>query len=481
MIPASGFGKTKIICTIGPATQSVEMMVRLIEAGMDVARLNFSHGVREQHQKLIENLKQASSITGEHITILQDLGGPKIRTGLLEQKSVVLATGDLFTFTARGVSGNAKIVSTTYQQLAQDVKIGDTILVDDGKMTFRVESTTETDVVCRVVNGGILSEKKGMNLPGVRVSLPSFTEKDSDDLKFGLANDIDYVALSFVRSEKDIRNLREFLVKEAPKGKRIPIVAKIERGEAVEDINSIVAASDVIMVARGDLGVEVPTEDVPIIQKMVVRLCNEEGVPVIVATQMLESMIESPRPTRAEANDVANAVLDGADAVMLSGETSIGKYPIEAVQTMDRVIKKAEIRYQDHFDVARPRAHYEFTMPDAISRAACVMANEIGAKAIVVITHSGFSAINTAKYRPKALILAVTGREKILRRLNLVWGVRGIIVPDFVAETDTAFQRINEELRKLNYVQSGDYLIYTVGLPLLSRGTTNSIKIEKVV
>ena len=481
MISASGFGRTKIICTIGPATQSVETMVRLIQAGMDVARLNFSHGLREQHQRVIENLKQASTITGEHVTILQDLGGPKIRTGLLEQKSVELATGDVFTFTARDVLGNTKLVSTTYQQLPQDIKTGDTILVDDGKMTFLVESKTETDVICRIVNGGILSEKKGMNLPGVKVSLPSFTEKDAEDLRFGLANDIDYVALSFVRSGEDIRNLQEFLIKEAPKGKRIPIVAKIERGEAVDDKNSIVAASDVIMVARGDLGVELPTEDVPIIQKMVVRLCNEEGVPVIVATQMLESMIENPRPTRAEANDVANAVLDGADAVMLSGETSIGKFPVEAVQMMDRIIKKAEIRYRDHFDIGRSRRTQEFTTYDAIGRAACVIANEIDAKAIIVITHSGFSAINIARYRPKALILAVTGREKILRRLNLVWGVRGIIVPDFVADTDTAFQRINEELRKLNYVQSGDYVIYTVGLPLLSRGTTNSIKIEKVV
>ena len=474
------FGKTKIICTIGPATQSVDTMVRLIEAGMDVARLNFSHGLREQHQTMIENLKQASAITGEHITILQDLGGPKIRTGLLEQKQVELKTGETFTFTNRDISGNAQIVSTTYQQLPRDIKIGDTILVDDGKMKFTVESKTGTDIVCRIINGGILSEQKGMNLPGVNVSLPSFTEKDAEDLRFGLANDIDYVALSFVRLERDIRNLREFLVKEAPKGKRIPIVAKIERSEAVEDINSIVAASDVIMVARGDLGVELPTEDVPIIQKMVVRLCNEEGVPVIVATQMLESMIECPRPTRAEANDVANAVLDGADAVMLSGETSVGKFPVEAVQMMDRIIKKAETRYQHHFDIVRPRGTKEFTTFDAIGRAACVMANEIDAKAIVVITHSGFSAMNTARYRPKALILAVTGREKILRRLNLVWGIRGVMIPGFAVDSDTAFKRINEELRKLQYVQSGDYVIYTAGLPLLSRGTTNSIKIEKV-
>ena len=477
---SSGFAKTKIVCTIGPASQSVETLVKLIDGGMDVARLNFSHGTRDQHKQVIENLKEACKRTGEHITILQDLSGPKIRTGRLKEKSVEIPTGSSFTFTTKDLLGDATIVSTTYEFLPQDVKAGDSILVDDGKMQFTVQSKTDTDVLCVAVNGGVLSDKKGMNLPGVKVSVPSFTEKDVEDLKFGLANDIDYVALSFVRSVKDIRSLREFLVKEAPKGKKIPIVAKIERGEAVEDISSIIDASDVIMVARGDLGVELPPEDVPIIQKMVVRLCNESGVPVIVATQMLESMIECPRPTRAEANDVANAVLDGADAVMLSAETSVGKFPVEAVQTMDRIIRKAEIRYQPHWDIARSRGGAELTMYDAIGRAACVMANEIDAKAIVVITHSGFSAINTAKYRPKAPILAVTGRDKILRRLNLVWGVRGIIVPDFVVDTDTAFKRINDELRKLEYVKSGDYVVYTAGLPLLSRGTTNSIKVEKV-
>jgi pyruvate kinase len=480
MTGSGNFSKTKIVCTIGPASQNVETLVKLIEAGMDVARLNFSHGTREQHKVVIDNLKEASARTGEHVTILQDLSGPKIRTGRLKEKSVEIPTGSTFTFTTRDILGDAAIVSTTYQLLPRDIRVGDTILVDDGKMTFAVVSKTETDVLCGVVNGGVLSDKKGMNLPGVNVSVPSFTEKDVEDLTFGLANDIDYVALSFVRSVKDIRSLREFLVKEAPKGKRIPIVAKIERGEAVEDINSIIAEADVIMVARGDLGVELPTEDVPIIQKMVVRLCNEAGVPVIVATQMLESMIESPRPTRAEANDVANAVLDGADAVMLSAETSVGKFPVEAVLTMDRIIRKAEIRYQPHLDIARPGGAEEFTMFDAIGRAACVIANEIDAKAIVVITHSGFSAINTAKYRPKAPILAITGRDKILRRLNIVWGVRGIIVPDFVVDTDTAFKRINDELRRREYVQSGDYVIYTAGLPLLSRGTTNSVKIEKV-
>ena len=476
----AGFAKTKIICTIGPASQSVDMLAKLIEAGMDVARLNFSHGSHDQHLRVIENLKEASRKAGEYITILQDLSGPKIRTGVLAQKSVELKSGSTFTFTVRDIQGNDQCVSTTYKHLPQDIQVGDTILVDDGKMKFTVVSKTETDVICRVMNGGILSDKKGMNLPGVKVSVPSFTEKDIDDLRFGLANDIDYVALSFVRSATDIKSLREFLVREAPKGKRIPIVAKIERGEAVEDINSIIASSDVVMVARGDLGVELPTEDVPIIQKNVVRLCNEAGVPVIVATQMLESMIESPRPTRAEANDVANAVLDGADAVMLSAETSVGKYPVEAVLTMDRIVRKAELNYRDHLDISRQTSQNELTTFDAIGRAACVIANAIAAKAIVVITHSGFSAINTAKYRPKAMILAVTGRDKILRRLNLVWGVRGIIIPDFVVDTDAAFKRINEELRNLEYVQSGDYVIYTAGLPLLSRGSTNTIKIEKV-
>jgi len=480
MIASSGFSKTKIICTIGPATQDVQMLVKLIEAGMDVARLNFSHGTREQHIEVIENLKEASRQTGENISVLQDLSGPKIRTGLLREQKVTIPTGAQFCFTTRDLLGDATIVGTTYQQLARDVQIGDMILVDDGKMKFSVISKTETDVICTAINGGVLTDKKGMNLPGVKISVPSFTEKDVEDLKFGLAHDIDYVALSFVRSAQDIQSLRGFLVQEAPKGKRIPIVAKIERGEAVEDINSIIAESDVVMVARGDLGVEMATEDVPIIQKMVVRLCNEAGVPVIVATQMLESMIESPRPTRAEASDVANAVLDGADAVMLSAETSVGKFPIDAVVTMDRIVRKAEIRYQSHFDFAAPSSDPGVGTADAIGRAACIMANEIDAKAIVVITHSGFSAISTAKYRPKAIILAVTGRDKILRRLNLVWGVRGMIVPDFVADTDTAFKRINEELRKQEYVKSGDYVVYTAGLPLLSRGTTNSIRIEKI-
>lgn len=474
------FGNTKIICTIGPASQSVDVLVKLIEAGMDVARLNFSHGSHEDHLKVIENVKEASRKTGEYITLLQDLSGPKIRTGILAEKKVELKTGQKFTFTIKDIPGDAQHVSTTYHHLPKDVQIGDTILVDDGKMKFTVISKNETDVVCTVINGGILSEKKGMNLPGVKVSVPSFTEKDIDDLKFGLANDVDYVALSFVRTADDVRQLREIVIKEAPKGKRVPIVAKIEKSEAVDAIDSIITEADVIMVARGDLGVEMPPEDVPVIQKMIVRKCNEVGVPVIIATQMLESMIENPRPTRAEANDVANAVLDGADAVMLSAETSVGRFPIEAVNTMDRIIRKVEEQHHDRLDIAQAPAAADQRISDAIGRAACVIAKQINAKAIVPITHSGFSAMNIAKYRPGARIIGITGREKILRRLNLVWGVRGIIIADFVADTDTAFKRVNEELKRYGYAEKGDYVVYTAGIPLLSQGSTNSVKVEKV-
>ncbi len=477
--PASS-GNTKIICTIGPASQSMDVLLKLVEAGMDVARLNFSHGTHEQHLKVIENVKETSRRSGEHITLLQDLSGPKIRTGELVSKPVEIKTGTTFVFTIDDVKGNAQRVSTTYKLLVQDVKMGDTILVDDGKMKFTVIDKTERDVVCTVVNGGLLSDHKGMNLPGVKVSVPSFTEKDVEDLKFGLHNDIDYVALSFVRKAEDVHQLREIVIQEAPKGKRVPIVAKIEKGEAVEDIDAILRASDVIMVARGDLGVELQPEEVPVIQKMIVRKCNDAGVPVIIATQMLESMIENPRPTRAEANDVANAVMDGADAVMLSAETSVGRYPIEAVSTMNRIIRKAEENVRDRLDIEHVAVNMEQRISDAMGRAACVIAKQLTAKAIVPITFSGFSAMNIAKYRPTSRIVAITGREKILRRLNLIWGVRGIVIPDFVGSTDDAFRKINEELKRYGYVQSGDYVVYTLGIPLLSKGSTNSVKVEKV-
>jgi pyruvate kinase len=473
------FASTKIVCTIGPASQDVDTLVRMIEAGMDVARLNFSHGTYDQHRTTIENVREASRRTGAAVTLLQDLSGPKIRTGLLAEKQMVLTPGAEIVFMTDDVIGTGHRVSTTYKLLPNDVVEGSTILLDDGKIKLTVTRATQTEVFCRVVNGGVLGEKKGMNLPGVRVTAASLTEKDREDLKFGLANDVDYVALSFIRKAEDVKALRDILVREAPKGKRVPIVAKIEKPEAVEEFDAILREADVVMIARGDLGVELPPEDVPPVQKRIVRACNAAGIPVIVATQMLESMIEQPRPTRAEANDVANAVLDGADAVMLSGETSVGKFPVEAVLTMDRIIRRAESQRES---MLLPPVQFQEPQDvyDSVARAACVVARQLGARAIVPITHSGTTAFRLSKYRPQAPIIAVTGREKILRRMNLAWGVRGIVVADYQRDADSAFKRILDELLRLGYVQRGDFVVFTAGLPLLQKSTTNTIKVEQV-
>jgi pyruvate kinase len=472
------FSKTKIICTIGPASHSVDRMVELINAGMDVARLNFSHGTYDDHLTAIRNAREASKQTGEHIAILQDLCGPKIRTGKLKNKQVELKEGEKIAFTIDDIVGDEKRVATTYRELPQDVKEGDAILLDDGNLAVRVVSKTKTDVECVVVTGGILKENKGMNLPGVKLSTPSLTDKDIEDLKFGLMHDIDYVALSFVRSADDLRHLRSVIQQQT--SIKIPIIAKIEMKEAIDSIDAIIGECDAVMVARGDLGVEMMPEDVPILQKMIVRKCNEAGVPVIIATQMLESMIENPRPTRAEASDVANAVLDGADAVMLSAETSVGKYPVETVHTMDNIIKRSEMRKHDHLSIKQVPAEIRENVFDAVARAACVLARQVHATAIVPITHSGATAIRISKYRPEARIITVTGQERILRQLNLVWGVHGIESHDFIHNQDTAFRKIIERLKLEGYVEKGDFVVFTAGLPLLAKGTTDTINVEQV-
>jgi pyruvate kinase len=470
--------KTKIICTLGPASQSIEQLVALIQAGMDVARLNFSHGTHEDHLASINNVREASRRTGEYITILQDLCGPKIRTGKLQNKSIELKAGAAFTFTIDEITGDERRVTSTYHELPEDVQAGDIILLDDGKMSVRVVTKTAKDVQCIVVNGGILKENKGMNLPGIKLSTPSLTEKDQEDLKFGLKHEVDYVALSFVRSAGDIQHLRSIIQQQTKT--RVPIVAKIEMKEAIDVIDSIVAVTDVVMVARGDLGVEMMPEDVPILQKMIVRKCNEAGVPVIIATQMLESMIENPRPTRAEASDVANAVLDGADAVMLSAETSIGKYPVDTVQTMDRIICRAEIRRHDHLGIKQIPAEIQENVFDAIARAACVLARQVNAKVIVPITHSGATAVKISKYRPESRIIAVTSDDRILRSLNLVWSVRGITIKDFIHDNDTVFHRIIERLKQEGYIERWDFVVFTAGLPLMAMGTTDTVNVERV-
>ena len=473
------YGKTKIVCTLGPASCSTEVLARMIKAGMDVVRLNFSHGTHEEHLAVIKNVREAAGLAGEPITILQDLQGPKIRTGKLATPQVRLVDDAKFTITINEMAGNEERVSTTYQNLPKDVKPGDTILMDDGLLQLKVLSSTATDVITEVVHGGILKEHKGINLPGVSVSAPSLTEKDLEDLEFGIANDIDYVALSFVRTGEDIRHLRRVIISKIDKGRRLPIVAKIEKGEAIANIDEIIHEADAIMVARGDLGVECPTEDVPIAQKLICKKANAAGKPVIIATQMLESMIENPRPTRAEANDVANAVLDGADAVMLSGETSVGKYVVEVVQVMDSIIRRAEEEYRDRLDLSDEVSDMQAAVFRALGRSACVLAKQIGAAAIVPVTHSGTTAMTIAKYRPYGLIVAVTDRERIRRRLNLVWGVRSLLVAK-ITDTDTTFDTIRQELVTSGYVTKGDYIVLTAGIPLLARGTTNMVKVERI-
>jgi pyruvate kinase len=470
-------GKTKIVCTIGPATQSVEKLVQLIEAGMDVARLNFSHGSHEDHLLVMQNVREACKRTGEHITLLQDLCGPKIRTGTLKNKKVELKEGSTIAFTTEEIVGDEHRVTTAYKELPADVKPGDNILLDDGKLRVKVVSMTATDVLCTVEVGGMLGEHKGMNLPGVKLSTPSITEKDIDDLKFGLDNDVDYVALSFVRSANDIRLLRAHIRKQAKHF--VPVIAKIEMGDAIAAIDDIIAETDAIMVARGDLGVEMSPEEVPVLQKMIVRKCNEVGKPVIIATQMLESMIENPRPTRAEASDVANAVLDGADAVMLSAETSVGRYPVETVQTMDNIIRRTEQQIPPKENVQKTFVSDDMVL-DAVAQSACVLAEEVKASAIIPITHSGGTAKRLSRFRPSARIIAVTGEEHVLRRLNLVWGIRGIVLTDYIGNADAILQLIKNKLKADGYIKSGDYIIFTIGIPLMARGLTDTINVERV-
>ena len=473
------FTKTKIVCTIGPASGSPEVMKSLITAGMDVARLNFSHGTHEEQKKNLDAVRAASKSTGQPITILQDLCGPKIRIGLFSTPTIELAQGMKFYITTEQITGDAKRVSTTYEDLPTDVKKGDRILLDDGKLAFLVERVEGKNIYCRVQVGGVLSAHKGINLPGVKVSAPSLTEKDKDDMKFAFENKVDYVALSFVRRAEDIVLLRDFMRENGPKGRTIPIIAKIEKGEAIANIDDIVKESDAVMVARGDLGVELPVEEVPVLQKMIVRKCNELGKPVIVATQMLETMINNPTPTRAEASDVANAVLDGADAVMLSGETSVGKYPVQAVEMMDRILRNTE-EHSSHMDMFIPDWIPSTHEYDPLCRSACLLAHYIGASTIVALTHTGLSAAHVAKFRPPARIIAVTDDEKVVRRLNLIKGIRGLIIENLKSDIEVAFKMIRARLLADGYIQPGETIITTAGLPLFEGQPTNTIKVDKV-
>jgi len=465
--------RTKIVCTIGPASDSEEMIRKLISAGMNVARVNFSHGTDEYHRTVIRRLKEIRKALDKPLAILQDLQGPKIRIGEIASGFVQLMPGQEFILTAEDVPGDAKRVSVSLKTLPHEVSVGHSILLADGNIELRVEKVAPPDIVCRVIVGGMLSSHKGINLPGSEVHVDSLTSKDRNDILVGLQEGVDAIALSFVRRAADIDSARKVITEH---GGNVPIVAKIEKHEAVDNIDSIVMSSNAIMVARGDLGVEIDLESVPLVQKSIIRMCNALGKPVITATQMLQRMVDNPRPTRAEATDVANAILDGTDAVMLSEETAVGKYPAESVLMMDRIARAAECA----FDVSKfENIPVESGTSDAISRASYFIAKEMGAAAIITPTWSGSTACRVARFRPKQPILAPTPNEAAFDFLSLCWGVIPIFIPPSENLDDMIRLSINAA-RRAGYVDSGQQVVVTGGLPLHVPGNTNFIKVEWV-
>lgn len=469
------YNKTKIVATVGPASNSREMLRALIKEGVDVFRLNFSHGSHEDHQKVINTVRELNEELGSTVALLLDLQGPKIRVQEVEA-DVVLERGQEFIITTRQLKGNREIASTSYQQLPKDVKKGDVILVDDGKIELKVKEVRDIDVVTEVVYGGPLKSRKGINMPFTKVSAPSLTEKDLKDLEFGIKNNLDWIALSFVRKAQDIKILRSILEEHQSLSR---IVAKIEKPEALSNIDEIIAATDAVMVARGDLGVEIWLEEVPMVQKMLVEKCNAAAKPVIVATQMMESMIENPRPTRAETNDVANAVMDGADAVMLSAETAAGKYPIEVVRSMVRTIASVEKNDKLYYRFREVDPKSPVYINDSLVLAACKLAKDVGAKAIVGMTASGYTAFKSSSYRPNTNIFVFTSNKYLINTINLVWGARGYHY-NKVNSTDETIADVESILKKEGHVQSGDIFITMASMPIQERQRTNTLKINIV-
>ena len=470
---------TKIVCTIGPATESEEMIGQLIEAGMDVVRLNFSHGDHETHRRSIERVRKVSREKGCQIAILADLQGPKIRLGKLEGgEPVTLIRGETVIIDVEAEVGTSDRLSTTYPELAHDVSAGKRVMIQDGLVELRVLRTTETEVVCEIIHGGSVRQHAGINLPDVRVSSPTMTEKDREDLEFAIEQGADYIALSFVRSADDIRLIRQEI---EDLGADIPVVAKLEKPEALEELEEIVDETDVVMVARGDLGVETSPAEVPVLQKRIILECSRQRDPVITATQMLESMTDNPRPTRAEASDVANAVLDATDAVMLSGETAIGKYPVEAVETMRAIasVAEKELRSGDASSAA-PLVGMDFLdFADAVSRAAAETAELVDAKVIVAFTQSGSTARLVSKCRPRMPIIAATPLPATARRCSLYWGVQPLLIA-MIDDTDDMIEDIDRQLRELEICEDGDVIVITAGTPIGERGTTNTMKVHVV-
>ncbi|MBL7958529.1 MAG: pyruvate kinase [Flavobacteriales bacterium] len=467
--------KTKIVATLGPASSSREVLRDMMLSGMDVCRLNFSHGSYDFYADVIATIRSLNEELGTFTAILADLQGPKLRVGAMANGAIELNAGDLLTITTEEMAGRPGLVSTSYRQFPQDVKKGELVLLDDGKLRLEVVGTDgRTEVTTRVIHGGTLSANKGINLPNTRVSLPCLTEKDRADLEFALMHDVDWVGLSFVRSARDIIELKG-LIRQREKHARV--VAKIEKPEALKEIDEIIHEADALMVARGDLGVEIPMEKVPLVQKDIIKRCLAQHRPVIVATQMMESMITSITPTRAEVNDVANAVLDHADAVMLSAETSVGRHPVEVVKAMNRILQEMESS-EAMFNVEQPGLeHDERMVTDTICMAAVRMAAAIDIKAIVTMTHSGYTAYKISSMRPKANIYAFTSNRRILNQVNLVWGVRAQYY-DKTVSTDHTIADIKHILRSRRFVQKGDLVINIASMPIAEQGMANMLKLS---
>ena len=461
--------KTKIVCTLGPVSENEETLRELIKNGLNVCRLNFSHGSHEEHKGRMDLVKKLREELNMPTAILLDTKGPEIRTGKFDAPEVLLEEGQTFTITMKDVMGNKEMCTVSYKGLANDVKTGDTILIDDGLVGLTVKEVNGDDIVCEVQNSGIVKNHKGVNVPGVKVNLPAITDKDRSDIEFGIEQGIDFIAASFVRKVSDVLAIREIL--EANNADHIKIISKIENQEGVDNLDEIIEVSDGIMVARGDLGVEIPTEEIPVVQKLMIKKCNEAGKPVITATQMLDSMMRNPRPTRAEVTDVANAIYDGTDAIMLSGETAAGKYPVEAVKTMATIAKRAEETMRNR----RDKINNSKNVTDAISYATCTTAMDLDARAILSSTSSGHTARMVSKFRPDCPIIATTTNEGVRRQLSLTWGVLPVMRENST-NTDQVITNSIEAAKSAKYVNENDVVVITAG----AGEATNLIKVETV-
>ncbi|WP_423148779.1 pyruvate kinase [Rubrolithibacter danxiaensis] len=469
--------RTKIVATMGPASTKKEVLLSMIKAGLDVCRLNFSHGSQEDHQKVIETIREINDTYKTNVGILADLQGPKIRIGKMKEGGAHLINGSQIEITTQELIGDENRIYITYESFPKDVRQGEIILLDDGKIQMMVLDTNNKDTVkCEIVHGGILTSRKGVNLPNTKVSIPSLTEEDIDNLKFVLQFDIEWIGLSFVRNAQDIVDLKRII---AESGKTTRVIAKIEKPEAIENIDEIIAVTDGVMVARGDLGVEMPMEQVPVLQKMIARKCREASKPVIVATQMLESMITTPRPTRAEVNDVANSVLDGADAVMLSGETSVGEFPVIVIETMHKIIKNIEETAYPYHTPKKLNPESPTYMSDAVCGSAVYLSDKSNAVGIVSMTSSGYTAFEISSHRPKAGTYIFTSNRTLLNTLSLLWGVRGFYYDKFES-TDQSIRDVNKILKDEKLILSGEVVINTASMPIEKKGKTNIIRVTVV-